>query len=102
MVWHGKVFAVAVEIVKFGDVAIIARVPGLPNPWLRRFIAGVVASERVERTASDLVPAHVLEMAGAAIWRKALAVRSAEIDEVLRQYQIRDARRSGTPTSHTH
>jgi hypothetical protein len=61
--WHGKVFAATTEIVKLGEIDIAVRVPDLPDPWSRRFIAGVVAFERVERAANHLAPAHVLEMA---------------------------------------
>jgi hypothetical protein len=36
---HGKAFAVAVEIVKLGDIETSVEVPELPDPWARRFIA---------------------------------------------------------------
>ena len=50
--WNGKDFAVTTEIVKLGDVEIAVRVPDLPDPWSRRFIAGVVACEPAERAAN--------------------------------------------------
>ena len=61
--WHGRDFAATIEIVKLGEIETSVEVPDLPDPWLRRFIAGLVACERIERAASHLAPAHVLEMA---------------------------------------
>jgi hypothetical protein len=60
--WHGKDFAAITEIVKLGDVEIAVHVPDLPDPWVRRFIASVVAHERIEG-ANRIAPAYVLEMA---------------------------------------
>jgi hypothetical protein len=59
--WHGKDFAANSEIVKLGDVEIIARVPDLPDAGLRQMIAALVACERVE-AANRIAPAHFLEL----------------------------------------
>jgi hypothetical protein len=80
--WHGKDFAATTEIVRLGDVEIAVRVPDLPDPWSRRFIAGVVAFERVERAANHLAPAHVLEMAACRWLEKGGTV------ETWREYEI--------------
>ena len=61
--WHGRDFAAITEIVKLGEIEIAIQVPDLPDPWLRRFYAALVAHRRVER-ANRIAPAHVLEMAG--------------------------------------
>jgi hypothetical protein len=61
--WHGKDFAAITEIVKLGEIEIAVQVPDLPDPWVRRFYAALVAHGRVER-ANRIAPAHVLEMAG--------------------------------------
>jgi hypothetical protein len=53
--WHGKDFAAATEMVKLGNVEISVRVPDLPDPWLRRFITGLVACERIEN-ANRIAP----------------------------------------------
>jgi len=64
IMWHGEVLPAVVEIVKLGAIEIAVQVPDLHDPWARRFIAGVVAYERIEQAATHLAPAHVLEMAG--------------------------------------
>ena len=80
--WHGKDFAATTEIVRLGDVEIAVRVPDLPDPWSRRFIAGMVAFERVERAANHLAPAHLLEMAACRWLEKGGTV------ETWREYEI--------------
>jgi DNA N-6-adenine-methyltransferase (Dam) len=61
--WNGQDFAVAIEIVKLGEMKTSVQVPAVDDPWLRRFIAALVAFERIEG-ANRIAPAHVLEMAG--------------------------------------
>jgi DNA N-6-adenine-methyltransferase (Dam) len=60
--WNGKVFAARTEIVRLGDVETSVEVPAVDDLWLRRFIAALVACERIEG-ASHIAPAHVIEMA---------------------------------------
>ena len=60
--WHGKDFAVITEIVKLGQIETSVQVPALDDRWLCRFIAALVACERIE-SANHIAPAHVLEMA---------------------------------------
>jgi hypothetical protein len=73
--WHGKDFAATTEIVKLGDVEIAVHVPDLADPWVRRFIAAVVACERIEG-ANRIAPAHVLEMAACRFLQKGGTVES--------------------------
>jgi hypothetical protein len=60
--WHGAEFAATTQIVKFGGIETSVQVPAVDDPWLRRFIAALVACERIEG-ANHIAPAHVLEMA---------------------------------------
>jgi len=62
IMWHGQVLPAAVEIVNLGEVETSVEVPAFADPWLRRFIAALVASERIEG-ANRIAPVHVIEMA---------------------------------------
>jgi hypothetical protein len=73
--WHGKDFAATTEIVKLGDVEITARVPDLPDPWARQFIASLVACEQIEG-ANRIAPTHLLEMAAGGFLQKGGTVES--------------------------
>jgi hypothetical protein len=59
--WHGKDFAVTIEIVKLGEIDIAVQVPDLPDVGLRRIIAALGACERIEG-ANRIAPAHLLEL----------------------------------------
>ncbi len=57
--WHGRDFAATIEIIKFGEIETSVEVPAVDDPWLRRFIAAVVACERIEG-ANHIAPVHLL------------------------------------------
>jgi hypothetical protein len=46
--WHGKDFAATTETLKLREIETSVQVPALDDPWLRRFIATLVACERIE------------------------------------------------------
>jgi hypothetical protein len=73
--WHGNDFAVTTEIVKLGQIETSVQVPAVDDPWLRRFIASLVAFERIEG-ANEIAPAQVLEMAACRYVEKGGTVES--------------------------